>query len=80
MKLKLKMEKVVPGFGSASKNLSIFDPKKLVLSSQKYDPGFSSWIPDPDLDFFYPISDPGIKKATDPGSATLENGGQKTYR
>ncbi len=29
------------------------------------------FIQDPDLDFFLPISDPGVKKATDPGSATL---------
>jgi hypothetical protein len=29
-------------------------------------------IPDPDLDFYpYRIPDPGVKKAPDPGSATL---------
>ena len=36
--------------GSASKNLSILTPKKTkkwFLSSKKYDPGCSSWIPDP---------------------------------
>ncbi len=32
------------GSGSASKNLSIFNPKKLFLSSQKYNPGCSSRI------------------------------------
>jgi hypothetical protein len=30
------------------KNLSFFKPKKLFLSSRKYDPGCSSRIPDPD--------------------------------
>jgi hypothetical protein len=62
-----------PGSGSASKNLSFFNPK-LLLSSRKCDPGCSSRIPDPDLDFFYPsrIPEPGVKKAApDPGSATL---------
>jgi hypothetical protein len=36
-----------------------FNPKKWFLSSQKYDPGFSSLIriPDPDPDFL-PIPDP----------------------
>jgi hypothetical protein len=31
------------------------------------------FTPDPDLDFFYPsrIPDPGVKKAPDPGSATV---------
>jgi hypothetical protein len=30
------------------------------------------FIPDPDLDFFYPsrIPDPGVKKAPDPGSGS----------
>jgi hypothetical protein len=48
-----------------------FSPKKLFLSSRKYDPGCSSRIPDPDLDFL-PIPDLGsrVKKALDPGSAT----------
>jgi hypothetical protein len=44
---------------SAAKNLGI-------LSSRKYDPG----IADPDPDFLS-IPDPGVKKAQDPGSATL---------
>jgi hypothetical protein len=46
-------------------------PKKWFLSSRKYDPGCSSWIPDAD---FLPIPDPGVKKAPDPGSgsATLQ--------
>ncbi len=44
--------------------------KKWFLSSRKYDPGFSSRIR---MLTFYPsrISDPGVKKAPDPGSATL---------
>jgi hypothetical protein len=33
--------------GSATKNLSIFNPK--FVSSRKYDPGHSSWILDPDF-------------------------------
>jgi hypothetical protein len=47
-------------------------PKKWFLSSRKYDPGCSSWIPDPDADFL-PIPDPGSRgqKATGSGSATL---------
>ncbi len=51
--------------GSASKNLSILT-KKTFLSSRKYDPGIRILI-------FYPsrIPDTGIKKAPDPGSATL---------
>jgi hypothetical protein len=51
----------IPDPGSASKNLSILNPKKtkkLFLSSRKYDPGCSSRIPDPDADFL-PIPDPG---------------------
>jgi hypothetical protein len=57
--------------GSASKNLSILTPK-LFLSSRKYDPGCSSQIriPDPDTDILS-IPDPGVKKALDPGAATL---------
>jgi hypothetical protein len=62
-----------PGFGSASKNLSILTHKN-VLSSGKYDRGCSTRIriPDPDPGFI-PIPDPGAKKAPDPGSrsATL---------
>jgi hypothetical protein len=42
-----------PESWSAAKSLSIFNPKKLFLSSRKYDPGCASRtrIPDPDLDF-----------------------------
>jgi hypothetical protein len=42
-----------------------FNPKTWFLSSRNYDPGCSSQIPDP--------TDPGVKKAPDPGSATLFN-------
>jgi hypothetical protein len=42
---------------------SVADPG-LFLSSRKYDPGYSSRIPVPDLDFV-PIPDPGVKKAPD---------------
>ncbi len=44
--------------GSASKNLSILTPKKLVSNSRKYDPGCSSRIPDPD---FLPMPNPGTE-------------------
>jgi len=44
-------------------------PKKLVLSSRKYDPGCSFRILDAVPDFFYPY--PGVKKASGSGSATL---------
>jgi hypothetical protein len=47
--------------GSASKNLSIFNPKNC-FQALGNDPGCSSWIR---------IPDPGVKKAVDPGSATL---------
>ncbi len=43
------------------KHLSIFKPKKLSLSSRKYDPGCSSRNPEPDT---------GVKKAPDPGSGS----------
>ncbi len=49
-------------------------PKKLFLSSKKYYPGCSSRIPVPDADFLpipdpgSRISDPGVKKAPNPGS------------
>jgi hypothetical protein len=53
-----------PGSAFASKNLSIFNPKKLFQSSQKYDP-------EPNLDFST-IPDPGSRgqKAPDPGSGS----------
>jgi hypothetical protein len=47
------------------KEFKYFNPKKVkkwFLSSKKYDPRCSSLIPDPD---------PGVKKAPNPGSATL---------
>jgi hypothetical protein len=48
--------------GPASKNFSIYNPKKWFVSSRKYDLGCSSQIPDPDLDF-YPsqIPDPKVQ-------------------
>jgi hypothetical protein len=50
----------IPDPGSASKNLSVFNPK-IFLSSRKYDPGCSSRIPDPDLDFFTLLGSRGHK-------------------
>jgi hypothetical protein len=57
------------GFASASKNLSIFTQKIVSKISEKLSGMF---VPDPDLDFFYPsqIPDPGVKKAPDPGSGS----------
>jgi hypothetical protein len=58
--------------GSASKNLSILTPKKWFLSSRKYDLGCSSGSRIRMLTFCPSrIPDPGVKKAPDPGSATL---------
>jgi hypothetical protein len=63
-----------PGSRIRIKELMYFYPKKLFLSSRKYDPGCWSrsliWDSDPD---FLPIPDPGsrVKQAPDPGSATL---------
>jgi hypothetical protein len=60
---------------SYSGNLSIFNfkyfypPKIWFLSSRTYDPGCSSRLRI--LVFFLPIPDPGVKKALDPGSATM---------
>ncbi len=50
--------------GSASKNLSIFNPKIVSKLSEIWSGMF---IPDPDL-----IPDHWVKKAPDPGSATLK--------
>jgi hypothetical protein len=44
-----------------------FNLKKWFLSSRKYDPGFSSRIPDPDADFL-PITDPGSRGQKGTGS------------
>jgi hypothetical protein len=59
----------IPDPGSASKNLSILTQKKLFLTSRKYDPGVhpgsGSWF------FTHPGSRIRVKKALDPGSATL---------
>jgi hypothetical protein len=52
---------------SATKNLSIFNPK---IVNMKNDPGCLSRTADTDF-FTSRISDPGVKKAHDPGSATL---------
>jgi hypothetical protein len=58
-----------PGSRIHIEEFKYFNPKKSFLSSRKHDPGCSSRIriPDPDPDFL-PIPDPGVKKATDPGS------------
>jgi hypothetical protein len=61
-----------PGSRILIKEFRYFNPKKSkkwFLSSKKYDPGCSSRIPDPDADFLPSrISDPGVKKAPNPGS------------
>ncbi len=53
-----------PGSGSASKNLGIFNPKKLFLSSRKYNPGllYRTRIR---ILIFLPIPDTG-SRGTDP--------------
>ncbi len=64
-----------PGSWILIKEFKYFNPKRWFLSSRKYDPGCSSRIR---ILIFYPsgVPDPEVKKAPDPGSATLE----KTYR
>jgi hypothetical protein len=54
-----------PGSRIRLKEFKYFNPKKWFLSTQKYDPGFSSQI---QILIFYPsrILDPGVKKAPDP--------------
>ncbi len=63
-----------PGSRISIKEFKYFNPKKLFLSSTKYDPGCTSRNR---ILTFYPsrIPDPGFKKAPDPGtgSATLES-------
>ncbi len=51
------------GYGSASKNKGIFNPR-LFLKSRKNNLRCLSWIPDPR------IPDPGVKKVPDPGSVS----------
>jgi hypothetical protein len=60
--------------GSTSKNSSIITQQR--LSEILYDPGCSSRIRSLT---FYPsrIPDPGVKKAPDPGSTTMETTTQK---
>jgi hypothetical protein len=58
-----------PGSGSATRKLSIFNPKKLILSSRKYDPGCLFRITDPRSQIWiFATPDPAAKKASDPGS------------
>ncbi len=59
--------------GSASKHLSILTQKMVVKISEIWS---GLLIPDPASDFTHPgswITDPGVKKAQDPGSAILHN-------
>ncbi len=49
------------------KKISIYNPKKLFITSIKQDQGSSTRIPDSDTDFL-PIPDPKLKNASDPGS------------
>ncbi len=58
-----------PGSGFASKNLSIFNPKKMFLDTRKNDLELSSRIPNPDPDFFpdtgskrHRIPDPDLQR------------------
>jgi hypothetical protein len=56
-----------PGSRIRVKEFKYFNTKKWFLSTRKYDPGCAFWIL---ILTFYPsrISDPGVKKAPDPGS------------
>ncbi len=54
--------------GQFSKNYRTFYPKKLSLSCQKYGSGIRDPRSGKNL---FRIPDPGVKKASDPGSATL---------
>jgi hypothetical protein len=63
-----------PGSRIRLKEFMYFNPQKWFLSTQKYDPGFSSQIRIPDPDFL-PILDPGSRiqgskryRIPDPGS------------
>ncbi len=80
----LRIRDVHPGFEffpyripDRHQRFKYFNQKKMFLSSRKYYPGCSSRIL-----IFYPsqIPDPGVKKAPDPGSATLIKRGGSTYR
>ncbi len=68
--------KKIPDPGSGSKNLSIFNPKKLFLSSQK----IILDVHTRSGSGFFPIPDPRVKKTPDPGSvsATLHSWRLKT--
>jgi hypothetical protein len=72
----LRVWDVYPGFEFFPSRIRIkefkyFNPKKLFLSTRKYDPGCSSRVR---ILIFYPPQDPGVEKAPDTGSgsATLE--------
>ncbi len=56
-----------PGSRIRIKEFKYFNPKKMVSKIYKIWSGL--FIPDPDADFL-PISDPGVKKAPDPGSGS----------
>ncbi len=67
-----------PGSRIQIKEFKYFNPKKWFLSSREYDPGCSSRIR---IQTFYPsrISDPGVKKASDPGSGSATLNFYKVY-
>ncbi len=66
-----------PGSRIRIKEFKYFNPKKFFLSYRKYDPACSSRIR---ILIFYPsrITDPGVKKAPDPGSGSATAPTQKT--
>ena len=76
-----------PGSRMRIKEFKYFNQKKWFLSSQKYDPSFTSRIRIPNLDpDFLPIPDPnpgsqipnpGVKKAQDPWSRILDPDSQQ---
>jgi hypothetical protein len=66
-----------PGSRIRIKEFEYFNPKKWFPSTRKYDPGFSSRIPDPDPDFL-PVPDPGSRgqKGTGSGIRIRNTGGK----
>jgi hypothetical protein len=59
----------IPDPEPALKDLSILTQKNRFLSTHKYDPGNSSRI----RIRIFTIPDPGVKKAPDPGTGTLDS-------
>jgi hypothetical protein len=68
-----------PGSWIRLKELKYFNPKKWFLSTQKYDPGFSSRIRIPDPDFL-PIPNPGSRGQKGTGSRIQDPDPQHCFK